>query len=92
MYVFVYVCMCVRVDATLSGRRDGDGLCCELLVKVARVRLRGHLGLKGWHQLLGSDETHEHLSTRTGPAAADTQYSCGPVARCSDVSSSQRYR
>lgn len=36
---------------TFLRRSDGDGLCCELLVKVARVRLRADLGLEGRDQL-----------------------------------------
>lgn len=36
---------------TLVWRRDGDGLCCELIIKVARVCLRGHLWLEWWNEL-----------------------------------------
>lgn len=52
------VCLC---DATLSGRCDSDGLCCELLIKISRVRLRGNLGLKRWDQLL-KQRTHGDIS------------------------------
>lgn len=48
-------------DATLSGWRDSDGLCCELLVKISCVCLRGHLGLKWWDQLL--ERRHKHITT-----------------------------
>lgn len=53
---------CARLCvATLSGRCDSDGLCCELLIKISRVRLRGNLGLKRWDQLL-KQSTHGDIS------------------------------
>lgn len=57
-------------DATLSRRCDGDGLCCELLIKISRVRLRGNLGLKRWDQLL-KQSTHGNISVLS--------HSCPPV-------------
>ena len=60
--------MCLWFGATLSGWRNSDGLCCELLVKISCVRLRGNLGLKRRHQLLeGRRDTnisaHQHCQS-----------------------------
>lgn len=62
---------CVRqLDATLSGRCDSDGLCCELLIKISRVRLRGNLGLKRWDQLL-KQSTHGDISVVSNSCPPD---------------------
>lgn len=45
-------CRCRQTGVlTFLWRSDGDGLCCELLVKVACVRLRGDLRLERRDQL-----------------------------------------
>lgn len=44
------VCGCAEA-LTFLWRSDGDGLCCELFIKVARVRLGGDLRLERWNQL-----------------------------------------
>lgn len=53
--------MCVWFGATLSGWRNSDGLCCELLVKISCVRLRGNLGLKRRDKLL-EERRHTNIS------------------------------
>lgn len=41
---------------TLVWRRDCDGLCRELVIKVARVRLGGHLWLERWNKLMDNED------------------------------------
>lgn len=57
-------------DATLSRRCDSDGLCCELLIKISRVRLRGNLGLKRWDQLL-KRSTYRDISVLSNSCPPD---------------------
>lgn len=62
---------CARLCvATLSRRCDSDGLCCELLIKISRVRLRGNLGLKRWDQLL-KQSTHGDISVLSNSCPPD---------------------
>lgn len=54
--------MCAWFGATLSGWRNRDGLCRELLVKIPRVRLRGNLRLKRWDELFGAERETKNVS------------------------------
>lgn len=49
---------CSKCALTFFRWSDGDGLCCELFIEVARVCLRGDLRLEGWYQL-GRTESRE---------------------------------
>lgn len=50
---------------------DGDGLCCELLVEVARVRLRADLGLERRNQLQQTKSLFTSISLLYDGAASN---------------------
>lgn len=54
--------VCAWIGATLSGWRNRDGLCRELLVKIPRVRLGGNLRLKRWDKLFGGERETKNVS------------------------------